>query len=246
MKVLLAASVVVALFAGAVVSAVFYSAVFSQAIADYQKQIDELLAENFRLQSELTSSRNRVGGLESEVKTFQSLLEAAERRAKELDERVGRLETQLQRLNDENSAVRREVASLRVKMDEVKKVLTQLENDRVILSWIRSGPPDQRQAARDYWNETRSLVAKSNPTLVLTVDKILDSLELYFDWIESAPPLRDTSRAEIIAWCPLYIDWILNAPPGVTQYTESIEQLNQEILLVVISHIDALSKLLEG
>lgn len=246
MKVLLAASVVVALFAGAVVSTVFYSALFSQATADYQKQIDELRAENFRLQNELTASKNKAAGLESDVKTFQSLLEVAERRSRELDEKVRRLEAQLQQLGDESSAVRREVVSLRVKTDEVKRVLTQLENDRVLLSWIRNGPPTERQAAREYWNETRTLVLKSSPTLIGTVDKIIDSLDLYFDWVESAPPLRGTSRPEIIAWCPLYIDWILNAPPGVNQYSESIEQLNQEILLVVIAHIDSLSRVFEG
>ncbi|MCX8201675.1 MAG: hypothetical protein N3H84_06185 [Candidatus Caldarchaeum sp.] len=246
MKSLTVAAVVVALFAGVAVGATYYSVVLGESTAAYQRLVDELRAENSRLQSQLTASNNRVSGLESDIKSVQALLDNAQRRARELDERVRRLEAQIQQLTVENTAARRELQALRAKSESFKNVLTRLENDRVLLSWIRNDPPNQREAAREFWNETRTLSLKSEPNLALTVDKILASLDLYFDWLEKQPRLTGTSRAEIIAWCPLYIDWILNAPPGVDEYPNAIEQLTDEILLVVIGHIDSLSTILEG
>lgn len=246
MKWLTLAVAVVALFVGVVVGAAYYTSVLAENTANYQKLLDELRAENQRLQNQLTSSNNRVAKLESDIKSVQTLLDAAEKKAKELDEKVRTLENQVQRLNEESSAAKRELTSLKAKSEQMKNILSRLENDRVLLSWIRSDPPNEREAARQFWNETRSLTVKSEPNLALTVDRILASLDLYFNWLEKAPQLRGTSRAEIIAWCPLWVDWILTAPPGVDEYTEAIEQLYDEILLVVIGHIDSLSKVLEG
>ncbi|MEM1938000.1 MAG: hypothetical protein QXH14_07545, partial [Candidatus Caldarchaeum sp.] len=99
--------------------------------------------------------------------------------------------------------------------------------------------------ARQYWNETRALALKSDPNLVNTVDEVLASLDLYFDWIARFPPLTGFSRQEIIAWCPLWVDWQLNAPPGVENYSNAAQQFSQEVMLVVIGHIDSLTRALE-
>ncbi|MCS7138309.1 MAG: hypothetical protein NZ941_08095 [Candidatus Caldarchaeum sp.] len=246
MKALLIVAVVVSLFAGVGIGAAYYSLVLAENTASYTRLVDELRAENNRLQSQLAASNSRVSSLESDIKAVQALLDSAERRAREFDDRVRRLESQVQQLTDENSAVRKELETLRAKSEAVKNVMARLENDRVLLSWVRAEPPSEREAARQYWNETRSLSLKSDPNLALTVDKILASLDLYFDWLEKAPPLTGTSRAEIIAWCPLYIDWILNAPPGVDEYSNAIQQFADEMLLVVIGHIDSLMTVLEG
>jgi uncharacterized phage infection (PIP) family protein YhgE len=243
MKALYAAIVVVALFAGVAVTAVYYTSVLSEAESRSQAAIAELRAENLRLQNLLSEANNQRSMLQADLKSLQTALEEARREAQQLRTGLEKLDRQSSELRSQLSTTHGELGSLKSKVEQVKKVLELLENDRVLISWIRTDPPGERKAARDYWNETRALALKSDPNLALTVDKILASLDLYFDWLEKAPPLNATSRQEIVKWCPLYIDWLLNAPPGVNEYQEAIKQFRQEAFLVFISHIDSLSNI---
>ncbi|MEM4189221.1 MAG: hypothetical protein QW544_01725 [Candidatus Caldarchaeum sp.] len=246
MRTVFIAAVVVALFVGVVAGAVYYSYLLSESEARYQKAVEELRAENTRLQNLLAEATNQMNRLQADVRSLQTSVENAEQNARQLRDRAASLEAQLGQLSSQLGSATQELSSLRSKVNRVNEILTLLENDRVLVSWIRTDPPAERESARQYWNETRALASKSDPNLALTVDKILASLDLYFDWSEDFPPLTGTSRQEIVAWCPLYIDWVLNAPPGVDEYTNAINQFRQEVFLVVIGHIDSLSKVLEN
>jgi ABC-type transporter Mla subunit MlaD len=244
MKALYAAIVVVALFAGVAVTAAYYTFVLGEAESRSQAAIAELRAENLRLQNLLSEANNQGSRLQADLRSLQTAVEEARREAQQLRAELEKLDRQASELRSQLSTARGELDSLKSKIEKVKKVLELLENDRVLISWIRTDPPGERKAARFYWNETRTLALKSDPNLALTVDKILASLDLYFDWLEKAPPLNATStRQEIVKWCPLYIDWLLKAPPGVNEYQEAIKQFRQEAFLVFIAHIDSLSNI---
>lgn len=246
MKAFLVAVVVVSLFAGAAAAAVAYSFVLGETEARYQKLLDDMRAENLELQSRLSEAENTVNRLRSDLSSLQTSLQTAENRAQQFSERINLLENRLNQLSSQLEAANTELKNLRSSMESIKNVMALLENDRVLISWLRSEPPGTREGDREYWNETRALAVKSDPNLVLTVDKILDNLDLYYDWVERFPQLTDVTRDELIRWCPLYIDWLLNAPPGVEEYNNAVNQLREEILLTVIAHIDSLSRVLEG
>jgi ABC-type transporter Mla subunit MlaD len=244
MKALYAAIVVVALFAGVAVTAVYYTFVLGEAESRSQAVIAELRSENLRLQNLLSEANNQGSRLQADLRSLQTAVEEARREAQQLRAELEKLDRQASELRSQLSTARGELDSLKSKVEQVQKVLGLLENDRVLISWIRTDPPGEREAARDYWNETRALALRSDPNLALTVDKILASLDLYFDWLDSFPPLTGTSRQEIVAWCPLYIDWVLKAPPGVDEYSNAVNQFRQEAMLVFIAHIDSLSNIL--
>ncbi len=244
MKALYAAIAVVALFVGVAVTAVYYTFVLGEAESRSQAAIAELRAENIRLQNLLSEANNQASRLQADLRSLQAAVEEARREAQQLRAELEKLDRQASELRSQLSTARGELDSLKSKVEQVEKVLELLENDRVLISWIRTDPPGEREAARDYWNETRALALKSDPNLALTIDKILASLDLYFDWLDSFPPLTGTSRQEIVAWCPLYIDWLLNAPPGVDEYSNSVNQFRKEAMLVFIAHIDSLSNIL--
>ncbi len=244
MKALYAAIAVVALFVGVAVTAVYYTFVLGEAESRSQAALAELRAENIRLQNLLSEANNQGSRLQADLRSLQTAVEEARREAQQLRAELEKLDRQASELRSQLSTARGELDSLKSKVEQVEKVLELLENDRVLISWIRTDPPGEREAARDYWNETRALALKSDPNLALTIDKILASLDLYFDWLDSFPPLTGTSRQEIVAWCPLYIDWLLNAPPGVDEYSNSVNQFRQEAMLVFIAHIDSLSNIL--
>lgn len=246
MKAILVAAVVVSLFLGAAAAAVAYSFVLGETEARYQKLLDDLKSQNLDLSNRLTEAENTVNKLRSDITSLQTSLQTADQRAQQLSEKVRLLENRLNQLSSELEAANTEVKSLRTNMESVKDVLSLLENDRVLISWLRSEPPGTREGDREYWNETRALAVKSDPNLVLTIDKILDNLDLYYDWVEQFPQLTDVTRDELIRWCPLYIDWLLNAPPGVDEYNNAVNQLREEVLLTVIAHIDSLSRVLES
>lgn len=245
MRVFVVAIVVVSLLAGAAASAIVFNQLLEETEARYQKLLDELRAENLDLQTRLTEAENTVNRLRADLNSLQTNLQTADQRSQQFSERVSQLENRLNQLSAELEAANSELSSLKTSMESVKNVLSLLENDRVLISWLRSEPPGTREGDREYWNETRALVVKSDPNLVLTVDKIMDNLDLYYDWVEQFPQLTDTSRDELIRWCPLYIDWLLNAPPGVEEYNNAVNQLREEVLLTVIAHIDSLSRILE-
>jgi prefoldin subunit 5 len=244
MKAIYAAIAVVALFAGVAVTAVYYTFVLGEAESRSQAVIAELRSENLRLQNLLSEANNQGSRLQADLRSLQTAVEEARREAQQLRVELEKLDRQASELRSQLSTARGELDSLKSKVEQVQKVLGLLENDRVLISWIRTDPPGEREAARDYWNETRALALRSDPNLALTVDKILASLDLYFDWLDSFPPLTGTSRQEIVAWCPLYIDWLLNAPPGVDEYSNAVNQFRQEAMLVFIAHIDSLSNIL--
>ncbi len=246
MKILLAASVATSLFIGIAIAAVYYLSVLQTTEATYQSLVENLRAENIRLQNLLTDATNEASRLQSDLRNLQSLLEKAEQRARQFSERAELLDKQVGDLSSQLNSARKELEDLRSKVNQVRDILTLLENDRVLLSWIRAEPPLDRESARRFWNETRALAERSDPSLALSVDKILANLDLYFDWLDKFPRPTGTSREELVAWCPLYIDWILTAPPGVDEYINAITQFQQEVFLVIIGHIDSLLSILEG
>jgi len=246
MRALLFAAVAVALVAGLVVSSAYYLSLLNEKERSYQALLSEAERSNQRLQAQLAEANNRINQLQSEIQRLQMENQNIGERSRQLTERVASLEERLETLTSQLEDVRRTAGQLSTKLDRVSKILSLLENDRVLLSWIRTDPPGERESARQFWNETRALALKSEPNLAPTVDKILVNLDLYFDWVEKAPQLTSTSREDILRWCPLFVDWLLNAPPGVDQYENAIQQFREEVFLTIIAHIDSLMNALEG
>ncbi|MEM2747211.1 MAG: hypothetical protein QXK69_11975, partial [Candidatus Caldarchaeum sp.] len=165
MKIVLVTAVAVALFVGVVAGASYYTYVLGESEARYQRIVDGLRAENLRLQNLLTEATNQISRLQSDVRSLQTAVENAEQNARRLSENAESLERRLDQLSSQLSSATQDLNNLRSKITRVNEILPLLENDRVLVSWIRTDPPGEREPARRYWNETRALALKSDPNL---------------------------------------------------------------------------------
>jgi uncharacterized membrane-anchored protein YhcB (DUF1043 family) len=195
-------------------------------------QITQLRNDFNRISSDLSSEK-------SNVVILQNTLDDYRKQVVDLENRVSALVASLEE-------ARVKTSSSLSKLDQALSVLDTLQNDRILLSWMNRDLPGTREGDREFWNETRALAAKSEPSLVFTVDRILDNLDIYYDWQERFPNPAGNTREDLINWCPLFIDWLFAQPPGADQYNQYVNQLREEILLVVISHIDSMARALES
>jgi chromosome segregation ATPase len=137
MKALYAAIVVVALFAGVAVTAVYYTFVLGEAESRSQAVIAELRSENLRLQNLLSEANNQGSRLQADLRSLQTAVEEARREAQQLRAELEKLDRQASELRSQLSTARGELDSLKSKVEQVQKVLGLLENDRVLISWLR-------------------------------------------------------------------------------------------------------------
>ena len=115
--------------------------------------------------------------------------------------------------------------------------LDSMENHRLLLVEIRKTPPLQKNEATLYWKSVKYIAAVTNASLVSSADKIMISIDNYFDW-KDRNPSADANTNELAYWID---DYELS---GASTYDIAIEAFREEALLSVISHLDSMSEYL--
>jgi len=218
-----------------------------------QAQIDSLQAELKNrdnmidsLNIQITDLRNELNRISSDLSSEKSEAASLRQTLNDYRERIADLENRVTALSASLEESKSQTSASLSKLNQARSILELLQNDRILLSWINRDLPGTREGDREFWNETRAIASKSAPYLAFTVDRILENLDIYYDWQERFPNPAGNTRDDFIRWCPLFIDWLFTQPPGADQYNQYINQLREEIILVVISHIDSLARVLES
>ena len=248
----LAAVIAITFFVGGFISAYLMQ---QQVIKSLEEQIRDRDGEIANLNEQLVEERNKVSSLSSELESLKALLSKVEQAEKEARQVLEEKEAELAQLKTQLGESDSRVKELEAKIARISNALEKLSNDRVLLSWLRNDVPSDREGALRHWNETRDIAARSDPSLAIAVDKIIASLGVFFDWIESFPqdvtyeqgPLGDLcswtlSRPDAPYNLRVFCEWLFSQPPGVDEYSQKANQFIEEVYLVVISHIDELSK----
>ncbi len=210
------------------------------------------------LNQQLTEARNKANQLSAEVDRLNKLVDELEKAERKAREELAKTEQELQTLNTNLDEKTSRIQELERKINSLREVLEKLKNDRVLLNWIRNDVPSDRTEAMRFWNDTRVLAAKSDPSLAASVDEIRANLGIYFDWLESFPQDVTFEQSPVIDMCNWilqnpeapynfrrFCQWVFSQPPGVELYGQAINSFIDSVYLVVMSHIDSLSKIME-
>ena len=249
----------------AVVAIIFFTVGFYVAYSMQQVNISELESmleqkesEVISLNQQLTESRNKASQLSAEVDRLNKLVDELEKAEQKAREELAKAEQELQTLRSNLDEKTNKIQELERKINSLRDIVEKLRNDRVLLNWIRNDVPNDRTEAMRFWNDTRVLAAKSDPSLAASVDEIRANLGIYFDWLESFPQDVAFEQSPVIDMCSWvlqnpdapynfkrFCQWVFSQPPGVELYGQAINNFIDSVYLVVISHIDSLAKMME-
>ncbi len=135
-------------------------------------------------------------------------------------------------LKDDEIAMKEgRIDALNETINKVKNSLSALENDRVLLVYMREDLPGTRESAKEYWGEVKNLSSQSDPNLRPLVDEVIMFIDPYFDWLDSEPDQgTEEEWEEWFVWDFFYT--------GAYQYGFAIDDFVNEVYLVIIRHID--------
>lgn len=122
---------------------------------------------------------------------------------------------------------------------ELYEELNRMEKHRLLLVEIRKDPPLVREDAIEHWIKIKTVASRANPSLSSPADKIMITIDNYFDWKDRNPSASGTS-GELAYWID---DYELS---GASGYDKAILNFTEEALLAVISHMDSISESLAG
>lgn len=117
--------------------------------------------------------------------------------------------------------------------------LNRMEKHRLLLVEIRKDPPIAREGAIEHWTRIKTVASKANPSLSSPADKIMITIDNYFDW-KDRNPAASSSSGELAYWLD---DYELS---GAIAYDKAILSFTGEAILAVISHMDSISESLAG
>ena len=122
---------------------------------------------------------------------------------------------------------------------ELFEELNRMEKHRLLLVEIRKNPPLDREGAIEHWTKIKAVASKANPSLSSPADKIMITIDNYFDW-KDRNPAASSSSGELAYWID---DYELS---GASAYDKAILSFTGEAILAVISHMDSISESLAG
>ncbi len=147
----------------------------------------------------------------------------------------------LQDLDEKKEDLKDAVEEARLQSDQFERLsnqlilaersIDQLDAGKMLLAELRKEINFTRTGAREYWETVKELAINIDPSLSRDVDKILDSIDIYFDWIDNDPGFN--ASFEQVA------EWILLPPEGVSNYGNSVNDFIIEAYLKIIRDIDA-------
>ena len=112
-----------------------------------------------------------------------------------------------------------------------EKSINQLDADKKLLAELRKEINFTRTEVREYWETIKELAIDIDASLGQDADKILDSIDIYFNWAENAPGVNASFEEVAI--------WILIPPEGAENYGSSVNEFIDEAYLMIIRDIDA-------
>ncbi|MFQ6135196.1 MAG: hypothetical protein ACE5KU_05215 [Nitrososphaerales archaeon] len=196
----------------------------NKALKKSEEDLSTAKAEAEDLRARLNDALHEKNQVENLLAITNSTLTETLR---ELDAR----KAELKEAREEIQSERDRYIRLSSQISMAERSLEQLESSKILLAELRKEMPITRNETKEYWENIRSLAAKIDPSLGGKIDKILFNLDIYFDWIESAPGFNSTLEDWAI--------WLLTPPQGAIDYGPSIDEFLNEVYLMIIRDIDA-------
>jgi len=197
-------------------------------LQDLQKELDSKNNEVKDLISSLQISKEEIAKLREEILKKDLNLQQMEKDIKSKDEIISSKSKELEDL-------KKSLDNLSKNLNNIKGALTRINNDKELLSRLRIVPEPNREATRNYWLETKEIAIKVNPNLGRIIDRILDRIDAYFNWIDelgSNPNVAD------------YVIWLITAPPAVIEYSNEVNNFQDQAILSIIDDLNYLIELL--
>jgi|TARA_B100000315_G_scaffold242552_1_gene264863 F0F1-type ATP synthase membrane subunit b/b' len=207
-------------------------------VLDLEKDVEDLNNALQKSETDLSESqeeaqnlRNRLNDETLEKERLQTLLAISN----------STLTATLLDLDAKKLALKEAVEEARSQSDQYERLsnqliltersINQLEAGKKLLTELRKESNFTRTGIKEYWELIKELAIDIDASLGRDVDKILDSIDIYFDWVENDPGF-DASFEEVAIW-------LLLPPEGVENYGSSINEFINEAYLKIIRDIDA-------
>lgn len=245
------ALMLIALVAGVVVGYAS-SYVPSKSIIDYLKselvesesRVEELGVKIKLLEENLSKSMVERKALERMVSKLNSSLSEALAELEGKKMRVEELVSELNAVREQNRRMAKNYsmieAELKVKsemlrlaenkLSKIEKIILSLEKDRKLLIQLRMDVPEEKEEVLRYWRKVKNLSIQLDPSLGPMVDRIIESVDPYFEWVEKQPEVN----ASLEEWGRWFLDYYVT---GANAYGEAIGDFLKEVYLAIINHI---------
>jgi|TARA_B100000315_G_scaffold96422_1_gene88553 vacuolar-type H+-ATPase subunit I/STV1 len=207
-------------------------------VANLEKEVEDQDRALQNSDAELTESQEEAQNLRTQLN--QETLEK-ERLQTLLAISDSTLTATLLDLNEKKDELKEAVEEARFQNDQFERLssqlilaessIDQLDAGKKLLTELRKEITFTRTGAKQYWETVKELAINVDVSLGRDVDKILDSIDIYFDWVEDDPGF-DASFEEVA-------EWILLPPEGVNNYGSSVNDFISEAYLKIIRDIDA-------
>ncbi len=184
-------------------------------VAGYKREIAGVTATNETLREELDRKGTDIESAEETGKDLQQQLNEAQGRIRALEAQIGA------------------EADLTARLDQIREVISPLEQDRLLLVELRKDTPDVLEEAQDYWETIKELAIAADPTLGAKVDRVIRFLPTYFEWFDG----EYSSNCEALQ---AFFD------TGAVEFGRLSGDLQSDIFLLLINRIDAAAGELEG
>jgi len=194
------------------------------------QRVEELLSVQGDMKQELAGANVQLEDLKAKLEEEQTSVQMARADAQEAHILVSRRDERITELE-------REVAGLVLVQDRFVsygEAMEPLDPDRLLLVELRKDSPDDREAAKEYWEGIKKLAVQSDPSLGPKADRVLRLISTYFDYIDAA------SEAES---CEGIFDAYFTS--GVIDYFNVESDFRRDLFLVLINRIDSLIILTE-
>ena len=208
---------------------------YESRISFLEKQLDEMEVQ----QNELIKSNDNS--------KYEKLIDEYKIRNNELSSKINNLNTTFVQVENDLDEIRNEHEDVSSELDNYKKHsvdleykiakldenLDKIENDKLLIVELRKEVPIGREEARTYWVHVKSIAIKTDSNLGQSADKVLTKLDLYYDWLDQAPP--DDAPIDVV------ISWLIDGNiTGAVDYNNEITNFQNDALLSIITRMDSL------
>ena len=200
-------------------------------VADQDKDLQKSEAGLSEAQEEVQDLRTKLSEETLEKDRLQTLLAISN----------STLTATLLDLDAKKVALKEAVEEARFQSDQYERLskqltlaegsINQLDADKKLLAELRKEVNFTRTAVREYWKTVKELAIDIDASLGQDADKILDSIDIYFNWAENDPGVNASFEEVAI--------WLLIPPEGVADYGSSVSEFINEVYLMIIRDIDA-------
>ena len=201
--------------------------------AQLQPQVEDLRTSLAKTEESLSVTQANLDKTQILLLATKANLTKNEAELKETLQKLQSTKEELSTTQANLKSTSDQVKSLNGTLTQVKRMVSKLDNDRLLLIELRKDLPETRAEAKDYWSNVKRLAVKSDPALGPSVDKIIVQIDAYFDWIEAMPG-GDATSEEILIWLIDEYYYLYAA----YRYSDAIEAFQKEAHLVVVTHID--------